>query len=173
MELVLGYLFIFVARVTDVGMGTVRMIMVVKGKRIQAAAIGFVESIIYILAIGKVLEALDNPVNILVYATGFAAGNYVGIYIEERMALGNIIAQVMCDHNVMQLVDLLRDAGFGVTVVEGYGRTGIRHLLNVSLQRKNLSKLYNVLDTHDHKAFITVTDARSIRGGYFTSVKKK
>ncbi|SCZ06939.1 DUF2179 domain-containing protein [Alkaliphilus peptidifermentans] len=173
MELILGYLFIFVARVTDVSMATIRMIMVVKGRRIQAAIIGFFEIIIYILAIGKVLSEINNPINLLVYATGFATGNYLGVYLEEKMALGSITVQVISEHEVMKLVEKLRNEGFGVTVIEGYGRQGIRHLLNITLQRKNLSKLHNIIDQHDDHAFVTVMDARSIRGGYFTALKKK
>ncbi len=173
MEAVLGYLLIFLARLTDVSMATIRMIMVVRGKRVIAACIGFVEVTIYVLAIGKVLSGMDNPLNVLAYASGFATGNYVGIFLEEKMALGNIIVQVISDYEVTQLVEKLRNNGFGVTVIEGYGREGIRHLLNVSLQRKHLSKLYNVVDNHDKKAFVTVTDARAIRGGYFAGLKKK
>lgn len=173
MEAILGYLLIFAARLTDVSMATIRMIMVVRGKRVIAACIGFVEVTIYVLAIGKVLSSLDNPLNILAYSAGFATGNYVGIFLEEKMALGSIIVQVISENEVANLIEKLRDNGFGVTVIEGYGREGIRHLLNVSLQRKYLPKLYDIVDEHDKKAFVTVTDARAIRGGYFTSIKKK
>ncbi len=173
MEFIWGYLFIFFARVTDVSMATVRMIMVVRGRRKQAAIIGFFEIIIYILAIGKVLSGLDNPINVIVYALGFATGNYMGVFFEEKMALGDIIVQVITDHEIMKLVDRLRNEGFGVTVFEGYGRQGIRHLINVTLARKSLSKLYSVIDEHDKNAFVTVMDTRSIRGGYFSRNKKK
>ncbi|HZK57908.1 MAG TPA: DUF2179 domain-containing protein [Clostridia bacterium] len=168
----LGYLLIFLARLTDVSLATIRMIMVIRGKRIIAACIGFVEATIYILAVGKVLSAVKNPLNIFAYALGFATGNYVGIFLEEKMALGSIIAQVISENDVERLIEKLRDNGFGVTVVEGCGREGVRHLLNVTLQRKKLSKLYNIIDAHDKKAFVTVTDARAIRGGYFSSIKK-
>jgi len=169
---ILGYLLIFLARLTDVSLATIRMIMVIRGKRIIAACIGFVEAGIYILAVGKVLSAVKNPLNILAYALGFATGNYVGIFLEEKMALGSIIVQVISENGVERLVEKLRNNGFGVTVVEGCGREGVRHLLNVTLQRKNLSKLYGIIDDHDKKAFVTVTDARAIRGGYFSSIKK-
>ncbi len=173
MELILGYLFIFFARLTDVSMATIRMIMVVRGKRFIAALIGFFEVSIYVMAIGKVLSGLDNPINILVYASGFATGNFMGVFLEEKLALGNIVAQVISDHEVMKLVGILRDKGFGVTVIEGYGRQGIRHLLNITLKRKDLQALYQIIDQHDKNAFITVMDTRSIRGGYFSAGKKK
>jgi len=95
------------------------------------------------------------------------------IYLEEKMALGTIIVQVITEHEIMKIVEILREQGFGVTVFEGYGRQGIRHLINVTLTRKSLPKLYRVIDEHDKNAFITVMDTRSIRGGYFTTNKKK
>ena len=173
MELALGYLFIFVARVVDMSLATIRMIMVVRGKRLQSAVIGFIEVTIFVLAIGKVLNELDNPMNVLTYSLGFATGNYVGIYVEEKMALGNIIVQVISPYESEHLVDILREEGFGVTVVEGYGVKGMHHMLNITLSRKNLGKLMELLDQHDKKAFVTVTDARAIKGGYFTRMKKK
>lgn len=172
MEAVLGYILIFFARLADVSLGTIRMIMVVRGKRIVAACIGFVEAIIYILAVGKVLSSMNNLLNVLAYALGFAAGNYLGIFLEGKMALGDIIVQVVLEHEVTELVEKLRNNGFGATVVEGCGRKGAKHLLNVTLQRKNLSKLYSIIDNHDKEAFVTVTDVRSIRGGYFSGIKK-
>lgn len=168
-----GYLFIYFAKVSDVTLTTIRMIMVVKGRRIQAAAIGFVEIIIYIMALGKVLEDLSNPINVLMYATGYATGNYLGIYVEEKMALGSIIAQVIAPGNSMKLAEKLREEGFGVTVAEAYGKDGMQHILNIAMQRKNLHKLYKVLDEYDTKTFVTITDARSTRGGYFTSLKRR
>lgn len=172
MEAILGYLLIFFARLIDVSLGTIRMIMVVRGKRIVAACIGFVEATVYILAVGKVLSAMNNWINVLAYALGFATGNYVGILLEGKMALGDIIVQVISELETVELVEKLRNKGFGVTVVEGCGKKGIKHLLNVTLQRKNLSKLYSIIDRYDKEAFVTVTDARSIRGGYFSSIKK-
>lgn len=173
MELLFGYLFIFFAKVADVTLATIRMIMVVKGRRIQAALIGFVEIIIYVLAIGKVLSGLDNIMNVIAYASGFATGSYLGIYVEEKMALGEIIVQVVPKEDSMKLVEKFREEGFGVTVVEGYGRVGMQHLLNIMIQRKNLNKLYKILDEYDPKAFVTVTDARAIKGGYFTRLKRR
>lgn len=173
MELIMGYLFIFFAKVSDVTLATVRMIMVVKGRRIQAALIGFFEIIIYVLAIGKVLSGLNNPINVIAYALGFATGNYLGIFVEEKMALGSIIVQVISQGNSMQIAERLREEGFGVTVVEGYGRQGMQHLLNIMMQRKSLHKLYQIVDEHDKKAFVTVTDARTIKGGYFTRLKRR
>ena len=173
MEGLIGYLLIFLAKVSDVSLATIRMIMVVKGKRIHAAVIGFFEVSIWILAVGSVLSNLDDPINVIMYASGFATGNYVGIMIEEKMALGSLVVQVISYKKAEELVTILRDEGYGVTVVEGYGRSGVNHLLNVTIQRKQLGRLNQLLDEHDQKAFVTVMDTRAIRGGFFSRLKRK
>jgi len=87
MSLLLGYALIFFARVVDVTLATIRTLMVVQGRKVQAAMIGFFEVGIYITVLGKVVSGLDNPFNLLAYCAGYAAGNYVGITIENKIAL--------------------------------------------------------------------------------------
>lgn len=173
MELVLGYLFIFGARILDVSMSTVRMLMIVQGRRVYAAIIGFFEVIIYITALGKVVNGLSNPGNLLAYALGFACGNYIGIFIEEKIALGNLTAQVVLNGNIDEVVDELRGKGYGVTVIEGLGKNGIRRILNITLKRKDLKNLHEILKSLDNEAFITVSNTKHISGGYFSTIKKK
>ena len=170
----LGYVLIFVARVCDVSLATVRTLMVVQGRKMQAAVIGFFEVTIYIVALNKVVSSLDNPMNLLFYALGFAAGNYVGITIENKIALGNLGAQIILktDDN-KELVDRLRDNNFGITVMSGYGKDGPREVLNVALNRKDLMKLKNLVYEYDEKAFITVNNISPISGGFFSPIGKK
>lgn len=169
-----GYLFIFIARVTDVSLFTIRMLFIVKGKRLQAAMIGFFEVIIYITALGKVVSGLSDYRNLIVYAFGYACGNFVGSFIEEKLAIGKITAQIVSRHyDGRLLAENLRNQGFGVTLVEGEGRDGKRHILNVMLNRKNIKKLYGILDQLEERPFVTVFDIRSIKGGYFTKMKRR
>src|SRR6056297_1513927 len=114
-ELILGSILIFLARVMDVSMGTIRTLMVVRGKRIYAALIGFFEVTIYIIALQKVVTSLDRPLNLIAYSLGLAAGNYFGSLLEEKMALGQISAQLIPGKNQQQMIKNLREAGFGVT----------------------------------------------------------
>ena len=169
-----GYLFIFFARVTDVTLSTIRMLMVVQGRKVQAAIIGFFEVSIYVTALGKVVNSLDNIWNLLAYALGFACGNYIGITIENRIALGNLAAQVVlkADNND-ELVKKLRESGFGVTVLEGHGREGTREILNLAINRKDLDKLKGIVYDYDKDAFITTSSVNPISGGYFSTIKKK
>ncbi len=172
--MIFGYLFIFIARVTDMSLFTLRMLFLVKGRRLTAAALGFVEVIIYITALGKVVNGLSDYRNLLAYALGYACGNYLGSYLEEKLAVGKLTAQIVCSHcDRHQLAEKLRQEGFGVTVVEGEGKHGKRHILNVMLARKNVRKLYNVVESTESNPFVTIFDIKSIKGGYFTKMRRK
>jgi len=166
-------LLIFIARITDVSMGTMRMLMLVKGRRFPAAAIGFFEVIIYVNALARVVNALDNWVYMLIYALGFAAGNYLGIYLEERMALGYAGVQIIVQSESDSLVSFLRENGFGVTVTEGWGREGPKDILTVIVPRRQMDKLMQLVNSHDSKSFTIVMDARKTMGGYYQRQKSK
>ena len=120
----LGALLIFGMRLADVSLGTIRMILSFQGRSFIAAAIGFVEVTIFILAIGKVVGSLDSPMNVLAYSGGFAGGTLLGIGIENRIALGTRFVRVITHRLNDHLVKALREAGFGVTRVVGGGCTG-------------------------------------------------
>lgn len=174
MELLLGYAFIFFARVIDVSMATVRMLMVVQGRKLHAASIGFFEIILYVTALNKVVNGLDNPLNLLAYAFGFACGNYVGITIENYIALGKLSAQIVLkDDDNEELIDFLRDNKFGVTVVEGCGKEGSREILNIALNRVDLNKLKDLVYASNPDAFITTSNINPVSGGYFSPKKRK
>ncbi|MFZ7102275.1 MAG: DUF2179 domain-containing protein [Peptococcaceae bacterium] len=164
-DIVWGLIFIFTARVLDMSMATTRTLFVVKGRKLAAAGIGFAESIIYVLALQKVFQTLDNPLNLIVYGLGFSVGNIVGIVIEEKMAMGYLTVQVITLVEPLELTIRLRKEGFGVTVIAGEGREGIRYIIQIVLSRKSLPKLRKIIDNWDPAAFVTVFDARTIKGG--------
>lgn len=169
----IGSLMIFFARVVDVSIGTMRVIVLVRGKRYLAGALGFVESILYILALGFVVTRLDDPINIVMYALGFASGNIVGSFIEERMAMGFITVQVISLSRPHELCMHLRENGYGVTTWEGEGREGMHSVLSITLARKELPRLMKIIDEWDSRAFVTVFDARSTKGGVLYKVRQK
>lgn len=174
MGFLVGYLLIFFARVSDVTLATIRMLMVVQGRKMQAAIIGFFEVSIYVTALSKVVSSLDNPGNLLAYALGFACGNYVGITIENKIALGNLAAQVVLkSEDSGELIEKLRESGFGVTVLEGHGKEGTREILHTAINRKDLDRLKNIVYNYDSEAFITISTINPISGGYFSSIKRK
>ncbi len=173
MILFLELAFIFCSRVLDVSMATMRMLLIVKGRRLQAALIGFFEVSVYIVALNRVVNSLDNPLNLLIYALGFAAGNYMGIFLEEKLALGYIAVQVIPSENQEDIIETLRDNGYGVTVVEGMGRNGVKLILTVYAARKELTKILNIVGELDPKAFTAIMDAKKTLGGYYRQQKAK
>lgn len=170
---ILGYLFIFCARTVDVSLAVFRTILIVRGKRLVAAIIGFFEVSIFVLALGRVMSNFDDPLNVLFYALGFAMGNYVGATIEERVTIGYVTVQMVSRSDGRNLAEDLRAHGFGITIVEGYGRSGPRSVLYATLKRKYLRQLMEVVEQKSGKTFVTILDARKTQGGFFADVAKK
>ncbi len=168
-----GAFLIFAAKVIDVSIGSMRLIFLTRGKKYIAAILGFVESIVYIVALGFVVTRLDNPLNIIMYGLGFAAGNIVGSVIEERMAVGYMTVQVISVPEAEELVQSLRDSGYGVTCWEGEGREGPHSVLSCTLARKELPSLMKIVDAWDSKAFVTILDNRTTKGGVVYRVRQK
>ena len=164
-------LFIFFARITDVSMGTIRMIMLVKGQRRIAAMIGFFEVMIYLVVLGKVVGNINKPVLIIAYCLGYASGNFVGSKLEERLSIGRLLVQIIIKEIDGGLVEALRAAGFGVTIFTGEGMDGNSFMLNIITERKKLPMLQEIAKDQDCGAFITTMDVRSSLGGYFQPKK--
>lgn len=173
MILWMNVLLIFIARVSDVTLSTVRILMIMRGRALAAAVIGFFEVSIYVLALSRVIGDLDKPVLLVTYALGFATGNYVGSNVEERLALGFATAQVISLDKADEIAELLREQGFGVTILEGCGREGTHQMLHVLLKRKDIPCLLTIVRKNDNQAFVTVMDTRKILGGYFSKIKAK
>lgn len=171
--LFLGYLLIFLARIFDVSAGTIRVLLIVRGRKWLASSIGFFEVMVYIVVLKHVVDRLNDPLSLIIYCLGFAAGSFVGSALEEKMAMGFCTVQVVPNSYAPELVSVLRDEGYGVTVWEGEGRTGPRSILNIMLHRRSLKRLLNIIREWDREAFVTVLDARVTKGGFFFQRKGK
>jgi len=163
----LGALTIFTMRVGDMSMDTLRMLFVVRGKKGIAWVLGFFQSVIYVLAITSVLSNLDNPLNVIGYAAGFATGNVVGMLIEERLAIGHIHLQIVSPRRGVALAQAIREAGFGVTEIPARGKDGMVSMLSVSVLRKDVSKIEALVHGTDPEAFMTSEDVRPVRRGFW------
>lgn len=159
-------LFIFVLRITDVSMGTVRMTMIMRGQRKWAALIGFVEVTIWVLAIGRVITNLDTIWNIVGYSGGFATGTLLGMWIEGRLALGYADLNIISMLKGQEIADKIRKAGYGATRLLAEGQTGPVHLLHVIVPRKQIRDVIRLVNEVDATAFVTVQDARQVVRGY-------
>ncbi len=166
-------LLIFLARVIDVTIGTVRIILVARGQKRIAPLLGFLEVLIWIIAIGQIMNNLDNWLCYLFYAAGFATGNYVGMIIEERLALGMVGLRLITAKPAIELIEILRENGFGLTYMTANGTQGIVHILFITIPRKNLNKLVEFINQYNPRAFYTIEDIRFVNKGVYAKFMKK
>jgi uncharacterized protein YebE (UPF0316 family) len=163
----LGALVIFGLRVSDMTCDTLRMLFVVRGRKGIAWVLGFVQSFIFVIAITTVLQHLDNPLNVVGYAAGFATGIVVGMFIEERLAIGHVKISIVTQQSGRVLSQLLRDSGFGVTEIPARGRDGLVSMLSVSVLRKDVSRVEDIVHTTDAQAFVISEDVRPLHRGFW------
>jgi uncharacterized protein YebE (UPF0316 family) len=160
-------IMVFVARVADVSLGTLRIIFISRGKRNIAPILGFIEVFIWITVVSQIVSHAHNIVAYLAYAAGFAAGNYVGMYIEDRLAIGTQIVRIIVQTEPDKLTQNLHDSGYGVTCVNGQGTTGPVTLVYTIVKRKDMSRVMNIIQQTHPNAFITIEDLRSTQAGVF------
>ncbi|MBC8504548.1 MAG: DUF2179 domain-containing protein [Anaerolineales bacterium] len=168
-QALLGALLIFGLRVTDMTFDTLRVLFVMRGRKPIVWFLGFCQSAIFVIAITSVLSNLDNPINIIGYAAGFATGNVVGIFIEERLAIGFIHLQIISPRFGSALGESLREEGFAVTEVPARGKDGMVTMLNCNIRRKQVSAVEKLIYEVDGDAFITASEIRSVRRGFWRS----
>ena len=164
-------LLIFLARICDVSIGTLRIILVSKGKKYIAPFLGFFEVLIWIIAISKIMQNLDNYVNYIAYAAGFATGNYVGMIIEEKLAMGIQVIRIFTNRDGQKLVQSLNCNGYGATNIEAQGAKQKVNLIYTIVHRNELEKVIEIIDKFDPKTFYTIEDVKATNEGIFTPQK--
>ena len=160
-------MLIFLARVTDVTLGTLRIVFISRGEKNLAPVIGFVEMCIWLFAISQVVQNLNNVAYYLAYAGGFATGVFVGLRIESRIALGQRIIRTVTERDATELLSALRSAGFGVTSVRGAGGSGDVSVVFSVVKRAEVGQYMHVVDAHHPEAFVSVEEVRSVHQGVF------
>ncbi len=163
----LGALGIFALRVTDMTFDTLRMLFVVRGSKGFAWILGFMQSLIFVVAITTVLNNLHNPLNLVGYAAGFATGNVVGILIESRLAIGYIQLQIISSRRGVVLAQKLRENGFAVTEIPARGKDGMVSVLSLSVRRKQVLEVEAIVHSCDDEAFVTSETVRPMRRGFW------
>jgi uncharacterized protein YebE (UPF0316 family) len=149
---------IFCARVADVSMGTVRVILTARGHRYTAPVLGFIEILIWLLAIGQIMKNLASPACYLAYAGGFAAGNFVGIYIHQRLSLGTVLVQAFAREDAARLVQSLTAADYGVTCIDAQGAYGPVKIVFTIVPRRQAKNVVAHIKRYDPHAFYSVED---------------
>ena len=169
-----GPLVIFAMRIFDVSLGTMRLIVMVRGRRGVAAIIGFVEVLVWILAVGQALQHLDSPYHVAAYAAGFASGNYVGITVENYLAFGTVLVRaIIPDEADGRTAQTLRENGYAVTELDGRGREGPIDVLNTVVERRNAPHVVDVIEAHAPRSFITVEEIRTTHRGMIRPVDRQ
>ncbi|HNQ33108.1 MAG TPA: DUF2179 domain-containing protein [Methanoculleus sp.] len=167
LSLVIVPAFIFFARICDVTIGTMRIIFVSRGMKMVAPVLGFFEVFIWIIAVGQIFQNLTNPLNYFAYAAGFATGNYVGMLVEERLAMGLALIRVITQRDATNLIDYLRGAGYGVTVLDAQGKQGPGKVIFSVIKRKNIKDVEKAIHEFNPKAFYSIEDVRRAAEGTF------
>lgn len=160
-----GPLLIFGLRIIDVSFDTARVLAVVRGSRAAAASLGFVQALIWIVAVGNAINYLNSWYHILGYAAGFATGTMVGMTIERAFAYGLSQVRIVSQYGGVEIAEALRERGYGATEVPGYGRDGGVEIVHSVVQRQHLTEVVRIVDQWDSKAFVTVEEPRVLRGG--------
>lgn len=158
---------IFLLRVSDMTLDTLRVLVVMRGRKAIAWVLGFFQSIIFVTAITSVLANLDNPLNLLGYAAGFATGNVVGMLIEERLAIGHVQLSIISPGRGAAVAARLREQGYAITEIPARGKDGMVALLTCSVLRKNVEQVQKLVNEVDPAAFVTAEDVRPVRRGFW------
>lgn len=160
-------LIIFTLRMVDIAIYTMRITMVMRGRKLYAWIFGFFQAVIFVSAIRAVLVGLDNWLNVAGYAAGFATGNVLGMLIEGRLAIGITHMRVVSPRRGAELAESLRQAGYAVTEVSARGLQGTVDVINCSVKRREAGAVSKLVAEIDDQAYITAEDVRLVWRGFW------
>lgn len=162
------YIGIFLAKTLEVTLATIRTVLITRGEKLLGALIGFVEVVIWVYLVGNLITTVsEDPIKVLFYSAGFAFGNYVGTFLEEKLALGLITVNVITSQeDGDKLAHLLREEKLGVTTIDGEGRVESKKILMVHLKRKKKNEVVKMIENSGYNCVISVNDTKVVYGGY-------
>lgn len=158
---------IFLLRVANMTLDTIRALMVLRGRKAITWLLGFLQTVIYVYVLTTIIQDLTNLLNLLAYAGGFATGNVVGMWLEERIAVGFVNIRVVSLLRGTAVAEGLREKDYAVTEFTGKGRDGTVSVLDVSVKRKDGKKVRAIVEEIDKSAFITAENLQPVRRGYW------
>lgn len=162
---------IFISRIIDQSIGTLRLIFSAKGLKRLSPFFAFFESFIWLIAISQIMKHLDNLLCFVAFAGGYAAGNYVGIWLEEKISIGNVVIRLIPKMDTTLLIRHLRELNYGVTVVDVDGTLGPTKMLFTTVRRKDAGKVIEIIKEYNPTAFYTIDEVRVVSEGYFSSTE--
>ncbi len=162
------YSIIFVVKIIEVGMATVRIVLITKGEKMKGSIIGFFEVLIWVaLAASVLIDITEDPMKVVVYALAFSFGNYLGSMVEDKMAIGTVKIEAVIKKIHGKRVSLeLRNLGFGVTAIDAYGKDDRKEVLYMHVPRKQTQQAVKLLRSFQEDVMITINDIRPVYGGY-------
>jgi len=160
-------LLIVLARVIDVSIGTIRIIFVSRGNKIIAPILGFFEVLIWLLAIGQIMRNLSNFICYIAYGTGFALGTYVGLLIEEKLAIGVLLVRIITQKDAGDLIEALKRANYGVTSVPAFGTSGKVDVIFTVIKRSAIDNVVQIINRFNPRAFFSIENVKAVREGIF------
>ena len=166
--MILYYLGIFLIKVLEVTLGTVRLVLITKGEKVKGAILGVIEVFIWLALVSTVLDNVtEDPIKAVLYALGFGVGNFLGSVLEEKLALGTSRIEIIVHkEDEMALTAALRAAGFGVTVIDGQGKDYARKILISIVKRKQVKEYVGIATANQKNAVITVSESKPVYGGH-------
>ena len=165
-EIVYGALLIFALRVLGVTISTIRVLLMTRGRKLATAVLGFFEVLVYALAIGQVVQDLSNLPYLFSYCLGFSVGTLVGMWMEERIALGFATIRVISPGKGSQVARALRKAGYGATEGRARGKDGTVSTVQTVVRRRDIEEASATIRQAAPDAFITVEETRRVEHGY-------
>lgn len=155
-------LIIFFARIADVSIGTVRIIFVAKGYKGRSTILGFFEVLLWIVVIAQIMNHADNIIAFISYALGFATGTYIGMIIEEKLSVGNVVVRVISTNNTEVLIQKLKSNNFRLTFINATGSFGDVKIIFTVIRRKQLKRIISIIKEFNPKAFYSIEDIRYV-----------
>ena len=167
LDAVLAGLFVFVMRLTDMSLDTLRLLFMMRGRKLVAGLIGATQAAVFILAVSQVLRGPLNFWTVAGYAGGFGCGVVVGMQAEERLAIGYGIFRIYSPARGMAVAEALRAAGHAATEFTAQGKDGMVTVVNCIVARKDIAVVRALIEQADPSAFVTLDEARPLNRGYF------
>ena len=161
---------IFLVRILDVSLGTIRTILTIKGKNVQASLVGFFEVLVWFIIVKEALNTDESSLWIAIsYAGGFATGTYIGGIISDHFITGNLAVQVVTSSKNDEIIKMIRSHGYGVSVIDAKGtdKKDGKYMLFIEINKKRLSHLKNLIKTLDERAFVVVNETKLVENAYF------
>jgi uncharacterized protein YebE (UPF0316 family) len=166
-------LLVFVAELCVVTLSTVRIIFISRGRKVLASILGFFEVSIWLFAIGQIMQNLTNVGCYLAFAGGFTVGNFLGVLVEKKLAMGHVVVNIITKRNAGELAENLRQADYGVTTMDGCGSTGPVEIVFTIIKRRELDHVIGLIRDFDPHAFYSVNEVQDAAAGVFPSARNR